>query len=153
MRRPPSLQLPSDSVANVLVDNVEHRAEQAQSLLELGELSSARLALDVACCAPRNEQTIGCQNGCPAVAHCGGGSHSTISARTTRSGGECVAHAVQALTEADPSNTILSVDGGGAFDLVSRGRNDVGPSQDGGRRSRIAFRPPILRVTVQLPLG
>ena len=38
---------------------------------------------------------------------------------TTRSGGECVAHAVQALTEADPSNTILSVDGVGAFDLVS----------------------------------
>ena len=29
-------------------------------------------------------------------------------------GGECVAHAVQALTEADPSNTILSVDGVGA---------------------------------------
>ena len=40
----------------------------------------------------------------------------------TRSGGDCVAHAVQALTEADPSNTILSVDGVGAFDLVvSRG--------------------------------
>ena len=32
-----------------------------------------------------------------------------------------MAHAVQALTEADPSNTILSVDGVGAFDLVSRG--------------------------------
>ena len=42
-------------------------------------------------------------------------------ALTTRSGGQCVAHAVQALTEADPSNTILSVDGVGAFDLVSRG--------------------------------
>ena len=41
-------------------------------------------------------------------------------ALTTRSGCECVAHAVQALTDADPSTTVLSVDGVGAFDMISR---------------------------------
>ena len=40
------------------VDSIEQRAERAQSLAELGELSSARLALDGASCAPRNEQTL-----------------------------------------------------------------------------------------------
>ena len=33
---------------------------------------------------------------------------------------ECVAHVLQTLTDVDPSATILSVDGIGAFDLVSR---------------------------------
>ena len=42
-------------------------------------------------------------------------------ALTTRSGCECVAHAVQALTDVDGRATILSIDGIGAFDLVSRG--------------------------------
>ena len=39
---------------------------------------------------------------------------------TTKAGCECVAHAVQALTEQLPDATILSTDGVGAFDLVSR---------------------------------
>ena len=42
-------------------------------------------------------------------------------ALSTRAGCECIAHALQALTEANPEATILSVDGIGAFDLVSRG--------------------------------
>ena len=42
-------------------------------------------------------------------------------ALTTRSGCECVAHAVQSLTDVDGRATILSIDGIGAFDLVSRG--------------------------------
>ena len=41
-------------------------------------------------------------------------------ALTTRAGTECIAHALQALTDADPSATVLSIDGIGAFDLVSR---------------------------------
>ena len=41
-------------------------------------------------------------------------------ALTTRSGCECIAHAVQALSAADPEATVLSVDGIGAFDLISR---------------------------------
>ena len=41
-------------------------------------------------------------------------------ALSTRSGTECVAHAIQALTDLDPDSTVLSVDGIGALDLVSR---------------------------------
>ena len=41
-------------------------------------------------------------------------------ALSTRAGCECVAHAVQAMTDVD-GRAILSIDGIGAFDLVSRG--------------------------------
>ena len=41
-------------------------------------------------------------------------------ALTTRAGGECIAHALQAITDLDASATIMSVDGIGAFDLISR---------------------------------
>ena len=41
-------------------------------------------------------------------------------ALTTRACTECIAHLVQALTDADPSATVLSIDGIGEFDLVSR---------------------------------
>ena len=33
---------------------------------------------------------------------------------------ECVAHIAQAMTDLDPTTTLLSVDGIGAFDLISR---------------------------------
>ena len=41
-------------------------------------------------------------------------------AMTTRAGCECVGHALQGLTELDPQATITSIDGVGAFDLISR---------------------------------
>ena len=41
-------------------------------------------------------------------------------ALSTRAGTECIAHAIQVLTDVDPSTTLLSIDGIGAFDLVSR---------------------------------
>ena len=41
-------------------------------------------------------------------------------ALSTRAGCECVAHALQGLTETDPEATVLSIDGISAFDLVSR---------------------------------
>ena len=41
-------------------------------------------------------------------------------ALSTRAGSECVGHAIQALTDVNPDSTVLSVDGIGAFDLVSR---------------------------------
>ena len=41
-------------------------------------------------------------------------------ALSTRAGCECVAHALQALTDADPRATILSVDGISAYDSISR---------------------------------
>ena len=41
-------------------------------------------------------------------------------ALSTKRGGECVAHAIQSLTELDPRATVLSVDGIGAFDFIAR---------------------------------
>ena len=41
-------------------------------------------------------------------------------AMSTRAGTECVAHALQALSELDPRATIVSIDGVSAFDLISR---------------------------------
>ena len=41
-------------------------------------------------------------------------------ALSTRAGTDCTAHAIQALTDLDPAATVLSIDGIGAFDLVSR---------------------------------
>ena len=38
----------------------------------------------------------------------------------TRAGTECAAHVLQALTEADPNATVLSIDGISAYDLISR---------------------------------
>ena len=54
-------------------------------------------------------------------------------ALSTRAGCECIAHALQAMTEMNPDATILSVDGIGALNLVSRGAMqqglcDVSPS-------------------------
>ena len=41
-------------------------------------------------------------------------------ALSTRAGTECVSHVLQARTDLDPMGTVLSFDGVGAFDLVSR---------------------------------
>ena len=41
-------------------------------------------------------------------------------ALTTRAGAECIAHVIQTLTDVDQEATVLSVDGVGAFDLISR---------------------------------
>ena len=41
-------------------------------------------------------------------------------AMSTRAGTECVAHVLQVLTEMDPQATIVSIDGVGAYDSISR---------------------------------
>ena len=41
-------------------------------------------------------------------------------ALSTRAGTECVAHVIQALTDLNESTTILSIDGVGAYDNISR---------------------------------
>ena len=41
-------------------------------------------------------------------------------ALSTRAGTECIAHILQTLTEVNPRTTVLSIDGIGAFDLISR---------------------------------
>ena len=55
-------------------------------------------------------------------------------ALTTKSGAECIAHALQTLTDFDDRATVLSIDGIGAFDLISRRAMMEGlRSVDGGR--------------------
>ena len=65
-------------------------------------------------CRPQHRPTIGLRSG---------GRNVTISVRfiNTKPGGECVAHAIQTLTDLDSRATVLSIDGIGAFDLISRG--------------------------------
>ena len=41
-------------------------------------------------------------------------------ALSTRAGSECIAHALQALSEKNPQCTVMSIDGIGAFDLIAR---------------------------------
>ena len=41
-------------------------------------------------------------------------------ALSRRAGTECIAHILQTLTEDDPRTTVLSIDGIGAFNLISR---------------------------------
>ena len=47
-------------------------------------------------------------------------------ALSTMAGCECVSHALQALTEADPETTFVSFDGASAFDLITRQRSVAG---------------------------
>ena len=54
-------------------------------------------------------------------------------ALSTRAGCECIAHALQAMTDADPLATILFVDGISAYDSISRVAN-VERSPTNGRR-------------------
>jgi hypothetical protein len=41
-------------------------------------------------------------------------------ALSTKAGTECIAHTIRAALEADPRATIVSIDGVGTFDLISR---------------------------------
>ena len=69
-------------------------------------------------------------------------------ALSTRAGTECIAHAIQALTDLDPSATVLSIDGIGAFDLVSARLVACG-----WRRFSVALRHAILRGSFVLFMG
>ena len=46
--------------------------------------------------------------------------HGTLPVCTTRAGTDCILHVLQSMTDMGPLATVLSVDGVGAFDLVSR---------------------------------
>ena len=72
-------------------------------------------------------------------------------ALTTRCGCECIAHAAQALTDADPEATVLSIDGIGRSDFSCR---DVDSIEGRSRvRQSSAIRAAILRAPVELHLG
>ena len=44
-------------------------------------------------------------------------------ALSTKAGCECIAHIVQSLTDVDSNATVVSIDGVGAYDLISRTRS------------------------------
>ena len=69
-------------------------------------------------------------------------------ALTTHSGCACVAHAVQALTDVDESGTVLSIDGTGSFDFVSRGAMLEGLRQSTVKGSH-ATQVPILKTRLK----
>ena len=66
------------------------------------------------------------------------------------SGCECVAHIAQVMTDLDPTTTLLSVDGIGAFDLVSREAVVAGACGGGWGRRCPPFRATIPRFTVNV---
>ena len=82
-----------------------------------------------------------------------GATHPFQYALSTRAGTECVAHVVQALTELDPRTTILSIDGVGAFDNISRAAifRGVADMPDGDKL--IPFIPPVLLFSFQVLVG
>ena len=74
-------------------------------------------------------------------------------ALSTRAGCECIAHALQALSDADPEATILSVDGNQRVRLHFTRGDDAGSQTDGrGRRSR-AVCEAVLWFSLHLHLG
>ena len=65
---------------------------------------------------------------------------------STRTDTECIAHALQAISELNPKTTIFSVNGIGAFDLVSR-------KKKGWKLSSVAVRPHVLWHSFAIFLG
>ena len=66
-------------------------------------------------------QTVGCPHNCTTVhrrSRCG--DPSIQHALSIRAGTECVAHVVQSLTSIDSNATVLSINGVGAYDFISR---------------------------------
>ena len=71
-------------------------------------------------------------------------------ALSIRSGCECVAHVLQALTELDPETTITSIDGISAYETMSRmARSGKGC----WRKCRSPIRAFVLFIPVFVPLG
>ena len=60
-------------------------------------------------------------------------------ALSTKAGRECIAHALQVLTDLNPRTTIVSIDGVSAFDLISRGAMLTGLRSVPGGDSALPF--------------
>ena len=74
-------------------------------------------------------------------------------ALSTRAGTDCVGHLLRASTDRDPTSTVLSVDGIGAYDHVVEVR-DVGETvADASSSSHLAFGAPLLWSSFQLHVG
>ena len=71
-------------------------------------------------------------------------------ALSTKSGGECTVHALQALTDLDERATVLSIDCIGAFDLIFRGAMLKGLRSVPGGDSVLPFCVAVLRPSFKL---
>ena len=71
-------------------------------------------------------------------------------ALVTKSGGVCIAHALQTLTDLSDTATVLSIDGISAFDLISRGAMLEGLRSVPGGVSVLPF---VLHTTTSLTCG
>ena len=71
----------------------------------------------------------------------------------TRAGTECVSHMLQTLTDLDLRATILSVDGVGAFDLISRNSMMEGLLHMEGGDQLLPFRENVLQQSVHVLVG
>ena len=64
----------------------------------------------------------------------------------TKAGCECVAHVLQTLTDLDPEATVISIDGVGVYDLITRNAM----LEDEGRRSDPPLREMFLRQPIHI---
>ena len=89
-----------------------------------------------------------------AIQQGGGGREHTHSSMPSQPGqGLSVSHTVQALTSENPETTILSVDGVGAYDLISRNAHVSRRAGYGGWGQDDPIHPPILRFAVDVLVG
>ena len=69
----------------------------------------------------------------------------SLNALTTKAGGECVAHAIQSLTDLESRATVLSIDGISAFHMLSRAAMLDGLHQVRDGDKALPFAPVLFR--------
>ena len=74
-------------------------------------------------------------------------------ALSTRAGCECIAHTLQGLTELHPEATVTSIDGIGAFDLISRESMLTRLRDVSGGSEVLPIRPDVLWHPFKVSLG
>ena len=98
-------------------DDLERRAKRAELLVGMGELSSARQALEGAELAQGRMKRCRCCQTIPRD-HQRFGNHCPWRSRTTFLRSRSSSHTLQGLTELNPRATVVSIDGISAHDLV-----------------------------------
>ena len=98
--------------------------------------------------------TYGGENHCQTGREEGRESHCSFQyALSSKAGCECGAHIVQAVTDQDVNATVVTVDGVGAYDLISRNAMLEGLFEDGRRGSDPPVRTIVLRDPVHVSVG
>ena len=105
-------------------------------------------------CGRKSHQKSDSQDDRPAVGPSGEGRRSSVPyALLTRSVCECIAHALQVVTELDPEATITTIDGISAFDSISRRAMLLGLDRVAGRRQNTPVCALVPFRTLRLSLG